>query len=98
MASPHYTPSRYIARSANGWAFPGVLDTYRKEWHKLPGRATWAEAHKTAESWNSGILTPAEANTIAEHFMIAAVLASAPEGTKPRPCGILTAHHATEPE
>ena len=82
---PYYTPDRYIARHPNGQPFPQVFDTHRNEWHRLPGRTTWTDAHKTAAAWNAGILTTAEARTIAQHFMTAAAWASAPEGTNPRP-------------
>lgn len=82
MTTPYYTPARYIVRMMDG--NPAIFDAVGNVWLKL-GRTTWAEAHHMAEEWNAGKLTPAEACTIADHFLIAAVWADAPEGTNPRP-------------
>lgn len=84
MNSPHYTTTRYVARHMNGYSFPVIFDTVGNVWHKL-GHISWSEAYHVAEEWNAGKLTPAEACTIADHFLIAAAWADSPEGTNPRP-------------
>lgn len=81
MRTPYYSPARYAIRMMDGK--PAIFDAVGNIWHKL-GRTTWGEAHKMAEEWNAGKLTPSEACTIADHFLIAAIWADSPEGTKPR--------------
>lgn len=76
---------RYVDRQMNGYKYPGVWDSERGVWHKLPGRPTWSDARHTAERWNAGELTPSEACTIVEAFFRVAVWADAPEGSRPRP-------------